>query len=263
MHIAIDDTYGPVDVERSQYVTGMRRTYVGVQFNDAEAEEVRENISGCLAALPELVGISPTEFHFVDMYNRKGLWAAVPQEANLDLFEFFANIYRRYRWSVWVQTVDDRTLSNGELAVNGVVDGIDLTTREGQALILLLLKIRRSLPSYPEKVILRIDEGLGRPNAPFASKIFSAWRDRFNGRYASSAEEPLIQIADFLAFCINRSTHLALKDARTATDIWFLNLVGRMGIDSTDLKAVKLPANFSRKDFDEFHAKDRREKGLE
>jgi hypothetical protein len=150
MHIAIDDTYGPVDIEPSRYVTGSRRTYVGVQFNDAEADEVRENIRGCLAILPELVGISPAEFHFVDMYNRKGPWAAMPREANLDLFEFFANIYRRYRWSVWVQTVDDRTLSNGGLAVNGVLDGIDLTTREGQALMLLLLKIRRALPSYPE-----------------------------------------------------------------------------------------------------------------
>jgi hypothetical protein len=184
MHIAIDDTYGPVDVEPSRYVTGKRRTYVGVQFTDTEAEEVREDVRGCLAALPDLLGIAPTEFHFVDMYNRKGLWAAMPSEANLDLFEFFADIYRRYRWPVWVQTVDDRTLANGELAVNGVVDGINLTTREGQALMLLLLKIRRQLPSYPERVVLRIDEGMGRPNAPFALKIFSAWRDSFDGRYA-------------------------------------------------------------------------------
>ena len=37
MHIAIDATYGPVDIEPSRYSTGSRRTYVGVRFNDAEA----------------------------------------------------------------------------------------------------------------------------------------------------------------------------------------------------------------------------------
>jgi hypothetical protein len=36
-----------------------------------------------------------------------------------------------------------------------------------------------------------------------------------------------------------------------------------MGIASEDLKATKLPIDFSRHDFDDLHAQDRREKGLE
>lgn len=264
MHIAIDDTYGPVDTEPSRYVTGNRRTFVGVLFADYEVEEVRENLRGCLAAMPELVGFAPKEFHFAHIYNRKGIWAEAPKHANLDLFEFFGDIYRRYRWPVRVQTVDDRTLPDNSFAELGVVDdGIDLRTRDGQALMILLLKIRRQLPAYPKKVVLRIDEGEGHPNAPVATKTFSAWRERYDGQFASSTEEPLIQIADFVAFCINRSTHLALKDERTDIDAWFLNFVGHMGIASPDLTPSSLPSDFTRDDFDNLHGADRRKKGLD
>ena len=48
MHIAVDDTYGPKNFGKSKYVTGERRTSVGVVFKDDEVEYVRNQIRECL-----------------------------------------------------------------------------------------------------------------------------------------------------------------------------------------------------------------------
>ncbi|MEV4935091.1 hypothetical protein MRBLMA1_003689 [Sphingobium sp. LMA1-1-1.1] len=263
MHIAIDDTYGPEDAKPSKYVTGKRRTYVAVEFPDAQVHEVRESVRACLSELPTLLGVSPAEFHFVDIYNRYGVWEQAPKGANLQLFEFFAEIYRRYRWRVHIQTVDERTLADHDLGFSGSLDGIDLSERDGQALFFLLVKLKRAVPPPPARLILRIDAGRGKPDSAFAKRVFREWGDQYDGRFAASDAEPLIQIADFLAFSINRSTHLQIKPKRTDTDLWFLDLVGSMGIQSPDLvKRSVNPANLAA-DIDAAHLEDRKKKGLE
>jgi len=263
LHIAIDDTYGPEDAKPSKYVTGARRTYVAVQFPDAEVEEVRENVRQCLGELPHLLGISPKEFHFADIYNRYGAWKQIPKGHNLRVFEFFAEIYRQYRWRVHVQTVDERTLADHGLEISGSLDGMELGERDGQALFFLLLKLKKAVPPPPERLVLRIDAGRSKPGVAFASAVFREWGNRYDGRFAASDAEPLIQIADFVAFSINRSTHLQIKPQRTETDLWFLDLIGRMGIQSADLIQRSARSAFLTEDMDAIHSEDRERKGLE
>jgi len=263
MHVAIDDTYGPIDAAPSKYVTGARRTYVAVEFPDKSVDDIRENLANCLSKIPELIGIVPTEFHFVDIYNRKKEWEGAPGESNLALFEFFAEIYRMHRWRVTVQTVDDRTLADHRLRLDLTVDGIDLRERDGQALFFLLTRVKHQVPPPPERLTLRIDAGRERPGAPIATALFSEWGDLYDGQYAESHREPLIQIADFIAFSINRVTHLGLKPNRTEIDIWFLGLFANMGIRSEDLVTASLPPNFTTADMDAVHTADRKRKGLE
>ena len=78
VHLAIDDTYGPITAAPSNYVTGARRTYVAVEFPDKGVDEIRTNVADCLSDIPKLLGISPSEFHFVDIYNRKKEWKGAP-----------------------------------------------------------------------------------------------------------------------------------------------------------------------------------------
>lgn len=263
MHVAIDDTYGPITASRSKYVTGARRTYVAVEFPDDIVDDVRANIAGCLAAMPELVGISPTEFHFVDIYNRQREWKGVLGERNLAIFEFFAEIYRMHRWRVHIQTVDDRTLADHGIHFDEIVDGIDLRERDGQALFFLLANLKHRISRPQERLTVRIDAGREKPGKPIASALFREWGDLYDGQYADSHQEPLIQIADFLAFSINRITHLSLKPQRTDLDLWFLELIASMEIHSDDLARASLPQNFTTKDVDGIHSADRKRKGLE
>lgn len=74
----------------SRYVTGKRRTQVGVLFEDSEVDHIREEVRGYLDLIREYTEEKPDEFHFVDIYNRKGLWGRAREGLNLRLFEAFA-----------------------------------------------------------------------------------------------------------------------------------------------------------------------------
>lgn len=263
MYIAIDDTYGPVDAKPSKYVTGARRTYVAVEFPDPQVEEVREGVRQCLHELPHLLGISPAEFHFVDIYNRYAAWEHAPDGQNLRMFEFFAEMYRQYRWRVHIQTVDDRTLADHGLKISGSLDGIELGERDGQALFFLLVKLKKAIPPPPERLVIRIDAGREKPKTAFAKAVFREWGNEYDGQFADSEAEPLIQLADFLSFSINRCTHLQIKPQRTETDLWFLDLIGRMEIRSADLVHGVVEHARMSEVVDAMHSKDRKEKGLE
>ena len=262
MHVAIDDTYGPEIATPSQYVTGARRTYVAVEFPDQQVAEIRTSVRQCLDSLPEMIGIGAAEFHFVDIYNRKGVWENAPTGANLALFSFFANIYCHYNWRVHVQTVDERTLKDHNVSFSEKIDDLDLAHRDGQALLFLLVKMKGRLSPPSSALTVRIDAGRRKPGTEFAAGVFREWGDLYDGRFDASDAEPLIQIADFLAFAINRSTHLCLKDKLTDTDRWFLNLIGSMNIRSDDLIKKVLKGGVTTADFDAVHEADRRAKGL-
>ncbi|MCC8953133.1 DUF3800 domain-containing protein [Bradyrhizobium sp. Pear77] len=264
MHIAIDDTYGPLNHGTSRYITGKRRTQVGVLFDDSEVEHIRGQVNDCLAYIRERTGEWPDEFHFVDIYNRKGVWERTEQGLNLRLFEAFAAIYSSYRWPVMIQTVDERTVSDLKgLDTALVLEGLDPKDYSQIALSLLCLRIRIRFKGTNEPLTLLLDEGLKKAGKPFGDQLFRNWPSAFVGRFASSKSEGLLQIADFLAFCINRNTHLALKAQRTELDHWFLQLVSDMRIDSPDLSPFLAKPNFSTADLDEFHRRDRTLKGIE
>ena len=179
------------------------------------------------------------------------------------MFEFFASIYRHYRWPVLVQTIDIRTLrDHGIKRFKGVIDGLDLSNSGDLSLLWLLIKIKSRFKDKPTPITIFLDEGRAKPGTAFGSRIFHDWPKQFNGSYASSSTEPLLQLADFIAFCINRSTHLSMKSNRSDVDTWFLNLVGEMGIDCDDLKTHKLPKNFSVANFNGLHLQDRTAKRL-
>src|SRR6266446_2735014 len=112
MFIAIDDTYGPEQDTGSVYVTGARRTHVAVVFRDGEVAEIRQQLGNCRNFVTEMLGRQVSEFHFTDIYNRSGPWASAQKSENLDIIAAFASIYREYRWPVFVQTVDDRTMAD-------------------------------------------------------------------------------------------------------------------------------------------------------
>lgn len=263
MHIAIDDTYGPKIGQSSKFVTGDRRTHVAVLFKDSEVEYIREQINDCLLEVSKEIGKEVKEFHFVDIYNRKEPWNNLPDEYNLDIIELFADIYKTYKWEVLIQTIDNHTiLEHGIEFVSGKIDGLDLSTKEGQSLVFLLVKIQEKLKKNSTPLKIYMDEGNKKPGAKFAIDLFENWGLEYKGIYASSEDEPLLQIADFLAFSINRVTHLSLKETRTDIDLWFIDLIGNMEITCSDISRTRLNVDFNVHDFDKLHEQYRQAKHL-
>ena len=263
MHIAIDDIYGPHSRTASKFVSGERRTHVAVIFPDSDVERIRDAISELLKGVNSL-GVAVDEFHFADIYNRRKGWEAAPSEKNLDIFCAFAEIYAVKKWPVIVQTIDDRSFSDNGLEMpNFETDFIDLSKRDHVSFLMLMkVGLPEHLPEVTEDVHLYVDEGIGKPGQKIATELLPIFAGQISGSYQSSAQEPLLQIADFLAYSINRCTHLGMKEKRSEFDMWFLDLIGDMGINSPQLKYVKLPRKFDVTDFDELHRSDRDSKGI-
>lgn len=265
VHLIIDDTYGPVAPTGSKYVTDARRTHVGVIFQDDEVDRVRAEIRSCLELVREMGAVGATEFHFAEIYNREGCWDGLPPTGNLAVFAFFARIYSMYRWPVVVSTIDERTFADhGVTSMSGVVDGLDLSQRADVSLLMLCAKFKDAYKeSLAEPLTVRVDQGANTPGSKFGNAVFGNWIGQYSGKYASSADEPLLQIADFVAYCVNRATYLATKNKRSETDIWFMQMVGAMSVNSPDIMPAKVDRNFSVADFDQMHLQDRKNKKLE
>lgn len=267
MYIAIDDTYGPELNTGSNYVTGTRRTNLAVAIPSEDAVEIRKLIKELLSAISSQFEISLTEFHFTDIYNRKRPWRDLPTGENLRIFDAFASLYSAYRWKVFIQTIDDRTLSPFHTQLfSGIANNekeFDFTRREDISLAILLVRIRENFSIIKEPLVVVVDEGRGKPGQKFARNFFRSYPASFDGRYQSSRIEPLLQVADFLAFSINRCTYLATKAERSEIDGWFLNLIGSMDINCDDLTKTTMNADFTVKDFDALHREDRIRKRLE
>jgi hypothetical protein len=250
VYIAIDDTYGPHGNFTSEYVTGSRRTHVAVVFEDSEVSHIRKQVQDCLNYISELLPTPPTEFHFVDIYNRKGVWNSLPKHANLSIFEAFAEIYRQHHWKVFLQTIDNLTIADHPVMLKlPSFDGLDTTNRADLSLYWLCIKLRLAFKETKPPIKLFVDQGVKGPGKSFGNEIFCDWGDNFSGEYSSSTE-PLVQIVDFMAFIVNRSTYLSIKEVRTETDNWFLNLVGTMEIYCAELPRRTFSKNFTIADFD-------------
>ncbi|AXI45894.1 hypothetical protein C1J03_07550 [Sulfitobacter sp. SK012] len=265
MYFAIDDTYGSSQLAPSRFVTAERRTHVAVAFSAEQVDEIRHQMRSLIAYVNRDLEVKVGEFHFTDIFNRIGPWKDCANSgANIAVFEAFVNIYNINRWPVFVQTVDSRTFADhGIENFSGKLEGFDLSKKSDQSLFLLLIKIRSEFPPAPKKIRVLIDEGPKRKTGTkLGSSIFRDYSDRLEASFASSLEEPLLQIADFVAYSVNRLTNLTYKENRTEFDTEILELLGSIKWNSRDL----LPQVGSRKDLaadaDEAHARYRSSIGL-
>lgn len=263
MHIAIDDTYGPNNINSSRYITNERRTSVAIVFEDNDVDSIRNNIEGCLSYIRNELNVNADELHFTEIYNRRGPWSKLNDSKNIRIIEAFAHIYSLHKWPVHVQTIDDRTLSDhGIKTIVAKLDSLDLSDKAQLSLAFLLIKIKTIYLSRDEPLTLFVDEGIGKAGKPFGDLWFRDWPQTFIGNFESSVSEPLLQLADFLAFSINRVTYLSTKQNRTSFDVSVLNLLSTMEINSPDIVTKHLDMNFTTQDVDKIHDDDRKRKGL-
>lgn len=262
MHIAIDDTYGPSDIKPTRYVTGNRRTAIGIAFPDDQVDNIRDTIVKLLNEVNMAFIAKIDRFHFVDIFNRINQWSEIKDESNIELIDLFAEIYFQNQWKVYVTTVDDRTLdATDDFPFNTKIDKFDLSNRAHQAMVLLLCKIRRHYDDCNEKIYIHIDEGIYHPDSIVNLDSFldpSKYLIKFN----SSSTEPLLQWADFMAYSINRVTHLSIKENKSEFDYRMLNFFSTMNINSDDLITLNTTGDLTIPFYDSLHDIDRITKDL-
>jgi hypothetical protein len=185
--------------------------------------DIREVLEQFPGALDELSRLAPArEFHFGDIYAGRKEFDGLPIAVRLALFEFMATIFRTYRFPVIVQTLDPSSL--GEIRRWGKfpdsIGPFNLARPADAALFFLLLRVKSHLQEQAGSGLARVFIDEGYKNNGIAIRIPTFEEVFADGLlcFAKSSSIHPIQLADFAAFCMNRTQLLLGKEQLSDLD---------------------------------------------
>jgi Protein of unknown function (DUF3800) len=266
--MAIDDSGTPGLVAPSVHLHPDRRTWVAVLLPPEDMAEVSAHLPDTIGHICSHLGVS--ELHFTDIYSGKGSLRDVPLAKRLDAFRIFARVFARLRLPVIVQTIspnnvaDQRELLAGLPRMAGV---FDLQNPGDLAFVRLLMRVRefvaRHASAFHKPVLSLVDEG--RFQAGMAVQVgdcldFAHQKALF---FASSHASPLIQLADFAAYAMNKMQWLLAKAERSTLDIRLLEILQEADFQGIDMVPIGGGLDgWTTADFDRVHEEVRRQEGL-
>jgi hypothetical protein len=226
----IDESGSPGLANTPMHLHPDRKSWVAVLVPRTVIAEVWRELPRALAELEQLTGAK--EFHFADVYAGRGAFRGVDLQKRLGVFGFMAEIFGTYNFPVFVQTLDPAALNAIQLGTRQFptrLGPFDFSKHDHLAFFFLLLRVRSHLErryseaETPTRVF--VDEGLLKNGSavqisPFAP-LFADGLICF-GR--SDSILPL-QLADFAAFCLNRTQLLLGKPELSEIDMQFLRLI--------------------------------------
>jgi uncharacterized protein DUF3800 len=149
----------------------------------------------------------------------------------LAVFEFMTYIFATYRFPVFVQTVDPKSLNDirGEWSFPERLGPFNLKKHEDFALFFLLLRVKwhleKSYRDTERRARVFVDEGYKKNGVgiciPFLRKVFAdgvIW-------FARSDSILPLQLADFAAFCLNRSQLLLGRQKLSDLDEHLMRII--------------------------------------
>lgn len=229
--VFIDDTGSPGMTNTPDNLHPDRKTWVAVVVPPDQVVPVTVAITEMLEPLREL-GVS--ECHFTDIYSGKGPFRKeLPSELRRVLFQFFADVICVHDLAIYVQTFDPETHAKNAGSwpqLPKIASCFDMQHHEDAALWFLLVRLRDHLLSRRtnnnQRAMVFIDEGLKKPGTCVEVDILDDVFLDGHLLFGSSSAVPLLQIADFAAFCLNR-TQLIIrkKEKRSDFDITFLRML--------------------------------------
>ena len=185
------------------------------------------------------------EFHFTDIFSGKGIYRHV--ENRLDFFKEFSAFSALEQFVVFFQSFGEDDYDRLRLRKTQVtIDGFKLYDYSDFALYNLILQIGRYLyfnSDYSKPCRIVIDEGRCKNNSLQNCSILGNLLDDRKILYKSSKEEPLLQLADFTAFTLNRFNWLMMKEGLNEYDKEFLEIVSFANFNAPFSKKVEFKIN--------------------
>lgn len=227
--VFVDDTGSPGLQGTPVHLHPQRKSWVAVVVPQSQMAEVWQQFPRALDELKLLTGAS--EFHFADIYNKRGAFKDVPLQARLGVFGFMAHIFSVYSFPVFVQTFDPQTLRDfrGRGSFPDRLGPFNFKKHEDLALFLVLLRVKWHLEKkYPEPERLArvfVDEGFKNNGAAIVIEpLKSVFADGLICFGRSNSILPL-QLADFAAFCLNRTQLLLGRQKLSELDEALLRII--------------------------------------
>lgn len=234
--VFIDDTGSPGMPNTPAGLHPDRKSWVAVVIPPKQVSPIAINLNEAIDALGSDLGLE--EYHFVDIYSGKGPFREVSMDKRMQIFKMFAALFYIHEPAIYVQTFDP--VVHGQLAaatlppkLPKVADCFDMHSYKDAALWLLLVRVRDHLmekrSSKNHRAMVVIDEGLKKAGScvevDVLDDVFLDGRLHFEKSFLS----PMLQLADFAAFCLNRSQNIIRKDNRSDLDFSFLRILEPLG----------------------------------
>lgn len=246
--VFIDDTGSPGLKSTPIHLHQARKSWVAVFVPRSMIAEVWEQLPGVIAELKKLT--SASEFHFTDIYMGRRQFKGIPFALRLDIFKFMAHIFGTYAFPVFVQTLDPDSLKDiqNRASFPERLGPFDFRKHEDLALFFLLLRVKWHLEknySVTERLArVFVDEGYKKNGVaiciPRLQTVFADGLICFAG---SDTILPL-QLADFAAFCLNRTQLIIGKKEPTQLDEQLLRVIEPLTWNYQNIPIVSLDCWF-------------------
>ena len=252
-HIYIDDTGTSQFRSGFEYDTSNSASWCAIVLNDIQYCEAVNFMGVELKSLNSFIGLN--EFHFTEIFSGSGAYRKnnIDFENRIAIFNDFALFSRRFQFPVFIQSFgeDDYGRIKLKKTLKTIVAGVDLNNYKDLSLFLLLMNVKRYLDSHPEysaPYMIVIDEGRKKKGTKQPCIMFGDLLKDKQILYCSSAEEPMLQLADFVAFTLNRCKWLNMKDPSKISeyDLRFLKMASDANFNAPHMKKVLLPADSDR-----------------
>lgn len=225
--IAFDDTGSPGKTVNSRFLDSERKTYVGVIFESYLIDEVSREMNNALTLFRDMFGT--TECHLTDIMNAQGEWAHVCNDKRLGIFKGFCEIFSHYNFTCIVQTWAPSYYARNNMEhFKSLKHGqLKLSDHKDMAMFMALSRTRRYLleNNYKVPVSIVFDEGRRKAGSSMQIPILNDITNNSSISFMRSDKNLFLQIADFAAYCLNKSQLLAVKGNRTETDDTILTYI--------------------------------------
>ena len=238
--IYIDDSGTPGIKSKSKYDTTDRKTWIALILKPEQRKEASLQIQGCIDEIKEIFNAS--EFHFTDIYSGKKEFKSIDLSVRLNIFRAFAEIFRLTEYPLIIQTfTSDDILRNGIIVKDKKikVDNFNLSDTSDFALLFLLFRIKSYLQEnkqIPLPVEIIIDEGRQKKNTTQKIELLEGYIYNQEISYKSSAEEPILQLIDFVAFSTNKMRWILTNDKKTDLDFELLKIFERANFNILNIQ---------------------------
>lgn len=239
--VFVDDTGSPGLQSTPPNLHPERKSFVGVVVPPRQMPEVLSQFPEVIDELRRLTGAK--EFHFTDIYNGKDDFQGIDLQVRLNIFRFMADIFSRYKFPIFVQTLDPCSLSDihsRELFPNQI-GPFDLNKHEDMALLFLLRRIKQYIEKdkYGYTARVFIDEGYKRKGTAIS---IPAWKSVFADGlicFARSSSILQLQLADFAAFAMNRTQLIIGRERRSSLDKTLLEILSPVACNYQNIEKRK------------------------
>lgn len=202
-----------------------RKTWIALVVPPHLVADLMDQLPEALSLLREL-GLKDPEFHFADIWAGKGEYRKLDLQGRLAIFRCMSEIFVTLQLKVFVQTLDPQNAAALRDRADWLPESVGplkLSNNEDLALFFLLYRVHEHLKGVNATACVVVDEGRLKSGSwiNWSVPTFCAGGVLF----ASSRLVPLIQLADFAAYILNRAQLLRVKDRLNELDKTLLRII--------------------------------------